>query len=228
MHPAMKQKQEGTHGRVKGSPAPRRTLKMIQPSTAGPLVGRENELAKGLPKAKHGDGQSAPRKSSPGVAAVQEPRDVGGVTREAFDLMVSENPPSQYWKEMAERRRSALHEALQENERLHREIERKDREIARLRKENSDLAEVAEHVQYMAELLERLKGKRLADSASPESWGSDSEEEAGEDPAAEDPTAEDPGAKDSGAEDPGAEAPGAEGCCTEAVSPFPDTEPPCA
>ena len=37
---------------------------------------------------------------------------------------------------------------------LHREIEQKDNEIARLRKENKDLAEVAEHVQYMAEVLE--------------------------------------------------------------------------
>ena len=37
---------------------------------------------------------------------------------------------------------------------LHREIEQKDNEIARLRKENKDLAEVAEHVQYMAEVLD--------------------------------------------------------------------------
>ncbi|XP_036907282.1 geminin [Sturnira hondurensis] len=206
MHPAMKQKQEGTHRRLKSSPVPRRTLKMIQPSTAGPLVGRENEPVKGLSKAKHWDGPSASKKSSPGVTAVPEPGDVGGVTQEAFDLMVAENPPPQYWKEMAERRRKALHEALQENEKLHREIEQKDSEIARLRKENKDLAEVAEHVQYMAELLERMKGRRLADSGSPESQDSDSEEEAGEDSAAEDS--------------------GAEGCATEAASSFPDTEPP--
>jgi hypothetical protein len=37
---------------------------------------------------------------------------------------------------------------------LHKEIEQKDSEIARLRKENKDLAEVAEHVQYMAEVIE--------------------------------------------------------------------------
>ncbi|KAF6074543.1 geminin DNA replication inhibitor [Phyllostomus discolor] len=203
MHPAMKQKQEGTHGRVKSSPVPRRTLKMIQPSTAGPLVGRENQLVKGSSRAKHGDGQLASRKPSCGAAAVAEPSAAGGVARAAFDLMVTENPSSEYWKEMAERRRNALHEALQENEKLHREIERKDQEIARLRKENRDLAEVAEHVQYMAELLERLNSNRLADSGSPESLDSDSEGEAGEDS-------------------------GAEGCAAEAVSPFPDAEPPCA
>ncbi|KAM5293488.1 geminin isoform 1-T4 [Glossophaga mutica] len=211
MNPAMKQKQEGTHGRAQSSPVPRRTLKMIQPSTAGPLVGRENKRVKGLSKAKRRDGRSASKKPSPGVTAVPEPSDdqhPGGVTQEAFDLMVTENPPSQYWKEMAERRRQALHEALRENEKLHREIEQKEGEIARLRKENKALAEVAEHVQYMAEVLERLKGKCLADSDSPESQDSDSEEAAGE---------------DSGAEDSGAE-----GCAAEAGagSPFPDAEPP--
>lgn len=37
---------------------------------------------------------------------------------------------------------------------LHKAIEQKDSEIARLKKENKDLAEVAEHVQYMAEVIE--------------------------------------------------------------------------
>lgn len=37
---------------------------------------------------------------------------------------------------------------------LHKEIEQKDNEIARLKKENKELAEVAEHVQYMAGLIE--------------------------------------------------------------------------
>uniref|UniRef100_K9IGL7 Multicilin n=1 Tax=Desmodus rotundus TaxID=9430 RepID=K9IGL7_DESRO len=211
MLPAMKQKQEGTQGRMKSSPVPRRTLKMIQPSTAGPLVGREHELVRGLSKAKHWDGQSAPKKSSPGVPAAPEPsdsKDPAGVTPEAFDLMVTENPSSQYWKEMAERRRKALHEALKENEKLHREIEQKDNEIARLRKENKDLAEVAEHVQYMAEVLERLQGRRLAGSGSPGSRDSDSEEE-------------------TTAEDSDVEGSGAEGCAVEAESSSPDAEPPC-
>lgn len=44
MNPSMKQKQEGSRENVKNSPVPRRTLKMIQPSAAGSLVGRENEV----------------------------------------------------------------------------------------------------------------------------------------------------------------------------------------
>lgn len=55
---------------------------------------------------------------------------------------------------------------------LHREIEQKDKEIARLRKENRDLAEVAEHVQYMAELLEvGVSAPGPAPSCEPECGG---------------------------------------------------------
>lgn len=151
---------------------------MIQPSTAGPLVGRENELVKGSFKPKHRSDQSASKTSGAGVTAVPEhgeSKELGGVTQEALDLMAAENPSSQYWKEVAEQRRKALYEALKENEKLHREIEQKASEIARLQRENRELAEVAAHVQHMAELLERLKGDAL------DSEGSDSEE-VGEDP----------------------------------------------
>ncbi|MBV94851.1 Geminin, partial [Eschrichtius robustus] len=125
------------------SPVPRRTLKMIQPSTAGSLVGRENE-----------------------VCIIE---------------LEWENPSSQYWKEVAEKRRKALYEALKENEKLHKEIEQKDNEIARLKKENKELAEVAEHVQYMAEIIERLNQEPLDNFESPDSQEFDSEEETGED-----------------------------------------------
>ncbi|XP_054568106.1 geminin isoform X3 [Eptesicus fuscus] len=119
MNPNMKQKQEGTHGRVQSSPVPRRTLKMIQPSTAGSLVGRENELVKGSSKLKHRSDQSASKTSGSGGTAVPghgESKEPGGVTQEALDLMVAESPSSQYWKEVAEQRRKALYEALKENE----------------------------------------------------------------------------------------------------------------
>ncbi|XP_015418869.1 PREDICTED: geminin isoform X2 [Myotis davidii] len=170
------------------SPVPRRTLTMIQPSTAGPLVGRE--LVKGSFKPKHRSDQSASKTSGAGVTAVPEhgeSKELGGVTQEALDLMAAENPSSQYWKEVAERRRKALYEALKENEKLHREIEQKASEIARLQRENRVLAEAAEHVQHMAEVLERLKGDALESFESPDSEGSDSEEAAGEDPEAEAP-----------------------------------------
>ncbi|XP_021568737.1 geminin isoform X2 [Carlito syrichta] len=156
---------------------------MIQPSAAGSLVGRENELAKHLPKRKHWNDQLTSKTSSPGVS---ENKNLEGVTQEAFDLMIKENPSSQYWKEVAEKRRKALYEALKENEKLHKEIEQKDNEIARLKKENKQLAEVAEHVQYMAEVIERLSGEPLDNFESPDSQEFDSEEETGEDSEVED------------------------------------------
>ncbi|XP_047413091.1 geminin isoform X2 [Sciurus carolinensis] len=189
MNPSMKQKPEGVQENVKNSPVPRRTLKMIQPSAAGSLVGRENELPKGLSKRKHWNDQLTSKTSSPGAVTVpelSENKSLGGVTQEAFDLMIKENPSSQYWKEVAEKRRKALYEALKENEKLHKEIEQKDNEIARLKRENKELAEVAEHVHYMAEVIERLSNEPLDNFESPDSQEFDSEEEAGEDSEVED------------------------------------------
>uniref|UniRef100_H0XYJ3 Geminin DNA replication inhibitor n=1 Tax=Otolemur garnettii TaxID=30611 RepID=H0XYJ3_OTOGA len=178
MNPSMKQKQEEIKENVKNSPVPRRTLKMIQPSAAGSLVGRET-------KKKHWNGQITSKTSSSGVAIdpeYSENKNIG----EAFDLMVKENPSSQYWKEVAERRRKALCEALTENEKLDEEVEGKDNEIARLTKENKDLAEVAQHVQCMAQVVERLSGEPLKNLESPDSQEFDSEEEAGEDSEVDD------------------------------------------
>lgn len=127
--------------------------------------------------------------SNSGVAVVpehSENKNLGGVSQEAFDLMITENPSPQYWKELAEQRRKALYEALKENEKLHKEIEQKDNEIACLKKENKELAEVAEHVQYMAEVIERLKGEPLDNFESPDSQEFDSEEEDGEHSTVED------------------------------------------
>ncbi|KAM8901756.1 geminin isoform 1-T2 [Lycaon pictus] len=190
MNPSMKQKQEGVKENVKNSPIPRKTLKMIQPSAAGSLVGRENELVKGLPKRKLWNDQLTSKASSSGVVTVpehSENKNFFEITLEAFDLMVAENPSSQFWKEVAEKRRKALYEALKENEKLHKEIEQKDNEIARLKKENKELAEVAEHVQYMAGLIERLHEEHQDDFESLNSQEFDLEEETGEGSDVEDP-----------------------------------------
>ncbi|KAF1629526.1 UNVERIFIED_CONTAM: Geminin, partial [Eudyptes robustus] len=78
---------------------------------------------------------------------------------QAVDLMIKGSPSSQYWKEVAEERRKALYEVLQENEKLHKEIEQKDGEIACLKEENEELMSLAEHVHYMASVIERLTGQ---------------------------------------------------------------------
>ncbi|XP_036624695.1 geminin isoform X2 [Trichosurus vulpecula] len=175
MNSRMKQtKEEGSKKTIKnyfldntnGSLIPRRTLKMIQPSAAGSLVGRVNESTsmKTSSKRKLWNDQ-LPSKSSNAEVDIDsehsENENLEGVSQEAFDLMIKENPSSQYWKEVAEKRRKALHEVLQENEKLHKEIEQKDNEIAHLKEENKELAELAGHVQYMADMIERLTGQSL-------------------------------------------------------------------
>ncbi|ETE72533.1 Geminin [Ophiophagus hannah] len=108
----------------------RQTLKMIQPSITGCLVGRANEY----------------------VCA-------GTELECTYGFFPPGNPSFQYWKELAEERRKALHEVLQENEKLHQEIELKTSEIARLKEENEELAELAGHVHYMANMIEQITGK---------------------------------------------------------------------
>ncbi|XP_067393547.1 geminin isoform X1 [Emydura macquarii macquarii] len=138
---------------------PRRTLKMIQPSAAGCLIGRVNEPAKCSIKRKlWSDQVTAKTCKAEIVVTEQENENLKGVTQ-AVDLMVKKNPPSRYWKEVAEERRKALYEVLQENEKLHKEIEQKDGEIARLKEENDELVLLAEHVQYMTNMIERLTGQ---------------------------------------------------------------------
>ncbi|XP_077209118.1 geminin [Paroedura picta] len=135
----------------------RQTLKMIQPSITGCLVGRPNKQVQLSVKGKLWSEQSAPNVSKPGSATSSEHKNTKGAVK-ASDLMVKGNPSSVYWKELAEERRKALYEVLQENEKLHKEIEFKDAEIACLKKENEELAELAGHVQYMANMIEQLTG----------------------------------------------------------------------
>nr|XP_034981060.1 geminin isoform X1 [Zootoca vivipara] len=137
----------------------RQTLKMIQPSITGCLVGRAKE-DKSSVKRKIWSDQLTSKVSKPEVAVETEHRTAKGVLQ-ASDLTVKGNPSSRYWKELAEERRKALYEVLQENEKLHKEIELKDGEIVCLKKENEELAELASHVQYMANMIERLTGQAL-------------------------------------------------------------------
>ncbi|XP_047413092.1 geminin isoform X3 [Sciurus carolinensis] len=201
MNPSMKQKPEGVQENVKNSPVPRRTLKMIQPSAAGSLVGRENELPKGLSKRKHWNDQLTSKTSSPGAVTVpelSENKSLGGVTQEAFDLMIKGSFSFCCEAHVVGLTRTSLvllerqllpglpHTANSAENQLHKEIEQKDNEIARLKRENKELAEVAEHVHYMAEVIERLSNEPLDNFESPDSQEFDSEEEAGEDSEVED------------------------------------------
>ncbi|KGL78546.1 Geminin, partial [Tinamus guttatus] len=138
--------------------APRRTLKMIQPSAGGCLVGRHNEEKSSI-KRKLWNSKLTSKvcKTEATMDNEQENENTDDVIQ--ADLMTKKSPSSQYWKEVAEQRRKALYEVLQENEKLHKEIEKKDGEIASLKEENEELLSLAEHVRYMTSVIERLTGQ---------------------------------------------------------------------
>ncbi|NXX34951.1 GEMI protein, partial [Nicator chloris] len=139
------------------SAAPRQTLKMIQPSAAGSLVGRRNEKKSSV-RRKLWNNKFASKACKTEVSVDKDQENENDVIQ-AEDLMMKGSPSSQYWKEVAEERRKALYEVLQENEKLHKEIEQKDGEIARLKEENEELMSLAEHVHYMTSVIERLTGQ---------------------------------------------------------------------
>lgn len=116
---------------------------MIRPPVAGSLAGRQNELPKGLSKRKLQDDQLTSETLSCGPEA-NENR-CRSVIQEAFDLMIKENPSSQYWREVVEKQSNALDEALKERGKLHKEIEQRGSGITCLKRENEGVAEVSEH-----------------------------------------------------------------------------------
>lgn len=131
------------------APRPRRTLQEIQPCV--PPQDATRRLM-----------QAATVKAAPNGKTTQKRQTAlaGCSSRDAYALMVQEDPPPEYWQQVAERRRQALAQALQENKRLRLELVQRDQEIAELRRENEDLSEVAAHVDFLATMIERLTGER--------------------------------------------------------------------
>ncbi|KAK3091969.1 hypothetical protein FSP39_024089 [Pinctada imbricata] len=71
------------------------------------------------------------------------------IDQEVFELMVQEEVPESYWKEVAEQRRVALNDSLHENEMLHKEIED-------LKDENSKLTVMASKADYFADVIQGM------------------------------------------------------------------------
>lgn len=143
---------------------PRQTLQVLQPSAVNKDLQRPAQTGKVIPKRKQwvAEQTRGPKRVKVEVKATQTEESqslTDGVSNEAYELMVKETPPSTYWKEVAEERRKALYNVLQENEKLHKDIEAKDEQITKLECENEELQELAQHVQYMADMIERLTGK---------------------------------------------------------------------
>ncbi|XP_020360744.1 geminin [Oncorhynchus kisutch] len=143
----------------------RTTLQVLQQAAVNKNLGRGMLTGKVVPKRKQWNveqGKGSKRmKAEVAVKSINTENDdlPDGVTKEAYELMVKETPPSSYWKEVAEERRKALYSVLQENEKLHKDIDAKDEQIAQLKTENDELQELAQHIHHMADMIERLTGK---------------------------------------------------------------------
>ncbi|CAC5373793.1 GMNN [Mytilus coruscus] len=75
---------------------------------------------------------------------------------DAYNMLVSEEIPESYWKELAEERRKALNESLHENEQLHKEV-------SELKDENDKLSKVASQAEYFANVLKEVLGAEEED-----------------------------------------------------------------
>ncbi|XP_042290512.1 geminin [Thunnus maccoyii] len=143
---------------------PRQTLQVLQLSAVNKDMGRSAKAGKVIPKRKQWSAEQTrgPKRVKAEVKSTQTEESqclTDGMSNEAYELMVKETPPSTYWKEVAEERRKALYNVLQENEKLHKDIEAKEEQITKLKGDNEELQELAQHVQYMADMIERLTGK---------------------------------------------------------------------
>ncbi|XP_030267586.1 geminin [Sparus aurata] len=143
---------------------PRQTLRVLQDSAVNTNLGRSAQTGKVIPKRKQWGAEQTrgPKRVKVEVKSTQTEETqclLDGMSTEAYELMVKETPPVSYWKEVAEERRKALYNVLQENEKLHKDIEAKDERITKLKCENEELHDLAQHVQYMADMIERLTGK---------------------------------------------------------------------
>ncbi|XP_054620510.1 geminin [Dunckerocampus dactyliophorus] len=138
-------------------------LQVLQPVAVNTQVGKTSQAGKSIPKRKQWSAEQSRGLKRVKVEVKSTQTDavstLNDCASDAYELMVKETPPPAYWKEVAEERRKALFDVLQENEKLHKHIEAKDEQIARLKDENDELQELAEHVQYMADMIERLTGK---------------------------------------------------------------------
>ncbi|TSK31478.1 Geminin [Bagarius yarrelli] len=141
----------------------RKTLQVLQPSAVNKSLGKGVKAGNSKRKLWDADQVKGTKRVKAEVAVKsvdsENENQTEGISQEAYELMVKETPTSSYWKELAEERRKALFNVLQENEKLHKEIDAKDEQIAKLQSENDELQELAQHVQHMADMIERLTGK---------------------------------------------------------------------
>uniref|UniRef100_A0A3Q3X2E1 Geminin DNA replication inhibitor n=1 Tax=Mola mola TaxID=94237 RepID=A0A3Q3X2E1_MOLML len=125
----------------------RQTLQVLQASAVNKDFGRSAQMSKAIPKRKQWSTAQirGPKRVKVEVKSTQTEetqRLTDGMTNEAYELMVK-----------------GIFISTTNKLNLHKDIEAKDEQITKLKCENEELQELAKHVQYMADMIERLTGK---------------------------------------------------------------------
>jgi len=161
--------------KMSNSNSGRKTLQTLQPSGKNQslLVGADGQLRMSSGK-KKGNGiyvdppakTSTPDRKAPVSKAVQaaveasnaetqvEDKDTAQARAELF--MYTDEFPSDYWKELAEKRREALDISLTENEELHTSLSALQEEKEQLQQERDNLREMAEKAEELAKIVQTL------------------------------------------------------------------------
>ncbi|XP_071835498.1 uncharacterized protein [Apostichopus japonicus] len=164
------------------SPSQRKSLQQLQPSAGddSKLVGKDgfvrsvNQKPRTPKRKRDGDGEKPAKRHAKFIAKPSKKFSVykditaegsksSGETvaqktkktpeEEAYELMVQEEIPEKYWEDIAEERRVALENTLNENERLHTEVND-------LKEENQRLKVTADQAVYLAEVVQDLLGEK--------------------------------------------------------------------
>ncbi|PFX26180.1 Geminin [Stylophora pistillata] len=158
----------------------RKTLQVLQPAASGngTLVGSRGVVRHNEMKLKKGKSPSSKLKqqkikiphksgnSSSSTCADSSDSDTAvSSARKLVNCLSKDPPPERYWELLAEERRLALQEALEENERMHKELEE-------LRERNKSLEEIAGQAEYFASLYQMVMEGEVPDTES-----SDNDEE---------------------------------------------------
>jgi len=142
---------------VKPAPAPANDKKLAPKNTAIVKKGQKTPAPASFPSASSIPAPTAaPKASKVGNGPVnknkkqlKEDKEVQTDGDNHLDWMTSDEAPIEYWKELAEERRTALEEALEENTLL-------SEKVARLEKENKELEETVEEAKQLAEMLNTI------------------------------------------------------------------------
>ncbi|KAK8386874.1 hypothetical protein O3P69_017945 [Scylla paramamosain] len=79
-------------------------------------------------------------------------------TQATIDMLTNDTAPAQYWEALAEKRREALEDTLQENQKLHEKNKELESEVSVLKEENKLLEDMVEEAKQLAALVQSVTG----------------------------------------------------------------------